>query len=81
MAYVLVVFGTKFLMRNRPPFSLFVPLNAWNLFLAVFSSEKFLSNFINFHIICLAMGAIKLAPEFFGTIWNHGFQSEPKFRL
>uniref|UniRef100_A0A914H877 Elongation of very long chain fatty acids protein n=1 Tax=Globodera rostochiensis TaxID=31243 RepID=A0A914H877_GLORO len=59
IAYVLVVFGTQFLMRNRPPFSLFIPLNAWNLFLAIFST----------------VGSMKLTPEFFSTLWNHGFQS------
>ncbi|KAL3111138.1 hypothetical protein niasHT_008963 [Heterodera trifolii] len=59
IAYVLVVFGTRFLMRNRPPFSLFIPLNAWNLFLAVFST----------------IGSLKLSREFFSTIWYHGFQA------
>jgi elongation of very long chain fatty acids protein 6 len=56
--YVMVVFGTKYLMRNRQPFNLFVPLNAWNLFLAVFS----------------IIGTIKLTPEFFGTLFAKGFQ-------
>ena len=59
MAYVLVIFGTKFYMRNRAPFSLFVPLNAWNAFLAIFS----------------ILGTLNLTPEFFGTLYNHGFQS------
>jgi len=57
--YVLFVFGTKFLMRNRRPFDLFVPLNAWNLFLAVFS----------------IMGIVNLTPEFFDTLFNSGFQN------
>jgi elongation of very long chain fatty acids protein 6 len=57
VAYVVVVFGLKFFMRNRPPFSLYYPLNAWNLFLAVFS----------------IVGTIKLTPEFFGTMENKGF--------
>jgi len=34
--YVLFVFGMRYLLRDRAPFNLFVPLNAWNLFLAVF---------------------------------------------
>lgn len=58
--YVIVVFGTKFFMRNRQPFNLFVPLNAWNLFLAVFS----------------IVGTLKLTPEFFGTWYNRGFQGK-----
>ncbi|KAH7696351.1 ELO-1 protein [Aphelenchoides avenae] len=56
--YMVVVFGTKFLMRKREPFNLFVPLNAWNLFLAVFS----------------IVGTLKLTPEFFGTLYNNGLQ-------
>lgn len=59
LAYVLVIFGTRYLMRNREPFSLFVPLNAWNCFLAVFS----------------ILGTLNLTPEFFGTLWNEGLQS------
>ncbi|CAI4228442.1 unnamed protein product [Auanema sp. JU1783] len=54
--YVVVVFGTKFFMRNRQPFALFVPLNIWNFILAAFS----------------IIGTIKLAPDFFGTIQNKG---------
>ncbi|PAV69333.1 hypothetical protein WR25_27306 [Diploscapter pachys] len=54
--YVLVVFGTKFFMRNREPFSLFVPLNIWNFLLAAFS----------------IIGTIKMTPEFVGTLQNHG---------
>uniref|UniRef100_A0A915NNJ3 Elongation of very long chain fatty acids protein n=1 Tax=Meloidogyne floridensis TaxID=298350 RepID=A0A915NNJ3_9BILA len=57
--YVLVVFGTRHFMRNREPFSLFVPLNVWNLFLAIFST----------------MGAFKLSYEFFETILTNGLQS------
>ena len=55
--YVIVVFGTQFFMRNRAPFSLYYPLNAWNFFLAVFS----------------IVGTIKLTPQFLGTISNKGF--------
>lgn len=58
LVYVLVVFGTKFLMRNRAPFSLFVPLNTWNFILAVFS----------------IVGTIKLTPEFVSTVYTHGFE-------
>lgn len=58
LLYVFTIFGTKFAMRNRQPFSLFVPLNCWNLFLAVFS----------------IVGSIKLTPEFFDTLFNKGFQ-------
>jgi elongation of very long chain fatty acids protein 6 len=54
--YVVIVFGTKFFMRNRPPLSLYYPLNAWNFFLAAFS----------------IWGTIKLTPEFFGTVGNKG---------
>ncbi|VDP36264.1 unnamed protein product [Heligmosomoides polygyrus] len=58
--YVVVVFGTKFFMRNRQPFSLFVPLNIWNFILAAFS----------------IMGMIKLSSEFWTTLFEKGFQSE-----
>lgn len=58
--YVLWVFGTRYLLRDRAPFNLFIPLNAWNLFLAVFS----------------IMGTIRLTPEFFNTLFNKGFQGE-----
>ncbi|CAD5219702.1 unnamed protein product [Bursaphelenchus okinawaensis] len=54
--YVFVVFGTKFFMRNRQPFNLFVPLNLWNLFLAVFS----------------IVGTIKMTPEFLNTVLGRG---------
>lgn len=57
---MIVVFGTKFLMRSRPPFSLFVPLNVWNFILAVFSIA----------------GTIKLTPEFFSTVYTTGFQGD-----
>jgi hypothetical protein len=33
--YVLTIFAIRWTMRDRAPFSLFVPLNAWNCFLAV----------------------------------------------
>uniref|UniRef100_A0A7E4V7Z4 Elongation of very long chain fatty acids protein n=1 Tax=Panagrellus redivivus TaxID=6233 RepID=A0A7E4V7Z4_PANRE len=50
--YVVVVFGTKFFMRNRQPFNLFIPLNLWNAFLAIFS----------------IVGTIKLTPEFYNSV-------------
>ncbi|CAD5226760.1 unnamed protein product [Bursaphelenchus xylophilus] len=56
IAYVIVVFGTKSLMRNRQPFNLFIPLNVWNLFLAVFS----------------IVGTIKLTPEFLDVVLGKG---------
>jgi hypothetical protein len=45
-------------MKNREPFSLFVPLNVWNFILAVFSIT----------------GTLKLTREFFSTVYNYGFQ-------
>lgn len=36
-AYVLVIFGIQFLMRDRKPFQLTLSLRLWNLWLAVFS--------------------------------------------
>jgi elongation of very long chain fatty acids protein 6 len=57
--YVLTIFGIRWAMRNRQPFNLQVPLNAWNLFLAVFS----------------IMGSLKLTPEFFSVLYNQGFQA------
>lgn len=56
--YMAFVFGTRYLLRDRAPFKLFVPLNAWNLFLAVFS----------------IMGTIRLTPEFFNTLYYGGFE-------
>ncbi|VDL85020.1 unnamed protein product [Nippostrongylus brasiliensis] len=46
-------------MRNREPFSLFIPLNVWNFILATFS----------------IMGMIKLTPEFWNTLFDKGFQN------
>lgn len=57
IVYVIVIFGTQFIMRNRRPFNLQLPLNIWNLFLAVFS----------------IIGTYILSAEFFGTISNKGF--------
>lgn len=57
--YVLSIFGIQRAMKNRRPFELFIPLNAWNLLLAVFST----------------IGAIRLSPEFFGVLFNNGFRA------
>ncbi|CAD6191306.1 unnamed protein product [Caenorhabditis auriculariae] len=54
--YVVVVFGTKWFMRNRQPFSLFVPLNIWNFILAAFS----------------ILATIRMTPEFFSVLTNKG---------
>ncbi|GMS85928.1 hypothetical protein PENTCL1PPCAC_8103, partial [Pristionchus entomophagus] len=59
IAYFFIIFGIKFFMRNREPFDLERPLNAWNLILAVFSSA----------------GAIFMAPDFFGVLWRRGFRA------
>lgn len=58
--YMVVVFGTKWFMRNRQPFQLTIPLNIWNFILAAFSIA----------------GAVKMTPEFFGTIANKGIVGE-----
>ncbi|GMS95626.1 hypothetical protein PENTCL1PPCAC_17801, partial [Pristionchus entomophagus] len=58
IAYFFLIFGIKLFMKNREPFDLQRPLNAWNLFLAVFSTG----------------GAIFMAPDFFGVLWNKGFR-------
>jgi len=42
MVYVVFIFGTKFLMRNRKPFRLTGILTTWNCVLAVFSTIAFL---------------------------------------
>lgn len=57
-AYFCVIFGIKYVMRNRAPFDLTLPLNIWNALLAIFS----------------IIGTIMLFPEFAGTIRNNGFQ-------
>ncbi|VDK45249.1 unnamed protein product [Anisakis simplex] len=57
--YVVVIFGTKYFMKNRQPFELFFPLNVWNAFLAAFSIA----------------GTLMLLPEFFSTIQTKGFQN------
>ncbi|KAF8371749.1 elo-1 [Pristionchus pacificus] len=58
IAYFFLIFGIKFIMRNREPFDLQRPLNAWNLFLAIFSTA----------------GAIFMAPDFFGILWKGGLR-------
>ena len=42
IVYVLFIFGTQFLMRNRKPFRLTGILTTWNSVLAVFSIVAFL---------------------------------------
>ncbi|GMS81165.1 hypothetical protein PENTCL1PPCAC_3340, partial [Pristionchus entomophagus] len=59
IAYFFLIFSIKFFMRNRKPFDLQRPLNAWNLILAVFSTA----------------GAIFMAPDFFGVLWRRGFRA------
>ncbi|VDM32008.1 unnamed protein product [Toxocara canis] len=56
---MLIIFGTKYLMRNRQPFELFYPLNVWNAFLAAFSIA----------------GTVTLLPEFISTISKHGLNA------
>lgn len=57
--YVVLIFATRFFMKKREPFSLFIPLNLWNFILAVFS----------------IVGTIKLSPEFWGTFFGKGLQN------
>ncbi|TKR80971.1 hypothetical protein L596_014931 [Steinernema carpocapsae] len=56
IAYVLLVFGTKWFMKNREPFNLSLPLSIWNFFLAAFSIA----------------GTLIMGSEFFGTIKEKG---------
>ncbi|GMS81890.1 hypothetical protein PENTCL1PPCAC_4064, partial [Pristionchus entomophagus] len=58
ITYFFLIFGIKFFMRNREPFDLQRPLNAWNMILAIFSTA----------------GAIFMAPDFFGVLRNKGFR-------
>lgn len=54
--YVLGIFGGRHLMESRPKYELRIPLIVWNLFLAVFS----------------ILGAIRVWPEFFHGLTQHG---------
>uniref|UniRef100_A0A914UXE6 Elongation of very long chain fatty acids protein n=1 Tax=Plectus sambesii TaxID=2011161 RepID=A0A914UXE6_9BILA len=54
--YVVTIFSIKYFMRDRKPFDLQLPLNAWNAFLALFS----------------VLGTLLLTPTFFGEIFNKG---------
>uniref|UniRef100_A0A0N5A3N7 Elongation of very long chain fatty acids protein n=1 Tax=Parastrongyloides trichosuri TaxID=131310 RepID=A0A0N5A3N7_PARTI len=56
MIYVVVIFSIKYIMKNREPFHLTLPLNIWNCFLSVFSIT----------------GTIMLTSEFFSTVKNNG---------
>ncbi|GMT23543.1 hypothetical protein PFISCL1PPCAC_14840 [Pristionchus fissidentatus] len=58
IVYFFLIFGIKFIMKNRQPFDLQRPLNAWNLFLAVFSTA----------------GAIFMSADFFGIIYKKGIR-------
>lgn len=42
IAYVIFIFGTKYIMRNRQPFKLTKLLTTWNVLLAIFSIFAFL---------------------------------------
>uniref|UniRef100_A0A0K0EXN5 Elongation of very long chain fatty acids protein n=1 Tax=Strongyloides venezuelensis TaxID=75913 RepID=A0A0K0EXN5_STRVS len=54
--YVITIFSIKFIMKNREPFQLTIPLNIWNAFLSVFSIT----------------GTIMLSREFFTTVQEKG---------
>jgi hypothetical protein len=54
--YVITIFSIKYVMRDKKPFDLQLPLNAWNAFLALFS----------------VLGTLLLTPVFFGEIFNKG---------
>eukprot|EP00742_Colponemidia_sp_Colp-10_P001462 GILJ01001572.1.p1 GENE.GILJ01001572.1~~GILJ01001572.1.p1 ORF type:complete len:298 (+),score=23.06 GILJ01001572.1:90-983(+) len=56
--YVVIMFGLKYLMRERKPFDLKVPLAAWNLLLAVFSG----------------IGTLRTVPHLLYYLYNHGFE-------
>ncbi|PAV77481.1 hypothetical protein WR25_17421 [Diploscapter pachys] len=55
--YLIVIFGTRYIMRNREPFSLFIPLNMWNFLMAGFS----------------IITTLNILPELFFKIINHGY--------
>lgn len=59
VAYVIIIFGTKYFMRNRQPFDLSLPLNIWNALLAAFSIA----------------GTVTLLPEFIAVVRKHGMQA------
>ncbi|PAV82358.1 hypothetical protein WR25_05235 [Diploscapter pachys] len=55
--YLIVIFGVKYIMRNREPFSLLIPLSIWNFLMAGFS------------IIVL----LNVFPELYFKIIKHGY--------
>ncbi|VDN59292.1 unnamed protein product [Dracunculus medinensis] len=59
LLYIFFIFGIKYVMQNREPFKLSLPLNIWNAFLALFS-------------IC---GTFMLLPEFMETLRERGFRA------
>nr|CAD2194497.1 unnamed protein product [Meloidogyne enterolobii] len=54
--YIVTIFSLKFVMANRKPFDLQMPLIIWNGLLAVFSIAGF----------------IRITPTFISTIMNKG---------
>lgn len=57
--YIIVIIGTKYFMKYREPFSLIYTRRIWNFLVAAF------------HFV----GMLKVAPEVFRTINNHGLIS------
>ncbi|PAV56984.1 hypothetical protein WR25_08132 [Diploscapter pachys] len=62
--YLIVIFGIRYIMRNREPFSLFIPLNIWNFLMAGFS------------IIVL----LNVFPELYFKIIKHGYTNSFCYR-
>jgi elongation of very long chain fatty acids protein 6 len=60
LAYVVVIFGGKRLMRDRKPFDLQQPLFVWNVLLAAFS----------------AVGALCTVPHIYATVSSKGFTAD-----
>jgi hypothetical protein len=56
VVYLVTIFGIKYVMRNRKPFDLQLPLNIWNAALALFS----------------ILGFVFLTPVFLAEIYNKG---------
>ncbi|DAZ94473.1 TPA: hypothetical protein N0F65_003509, partial [Lagenidium giganteum] len=54
--YIVLCFGGKWLMKDRKPFDLRIPLAAWNLALAIFSF----------------IGSVRTVPSLLNTIYRHG---------
>jgi hypothetical protein len=60
LAYVVVIFGIKHIMKDRKPFDLQFPLFWWNVFLSTFSIG----------------GALCTVPHIIHEVSNHGFSSD-----